>query len=147
MTTAKKAKIEMTGELPIEVAALAQKTVDQAQAAFDKASDLAHSNVQLFDAAASAYRGRFADIQMKTVEFTQNAVTAAFAHTRSLFAVKEPAEFFALQQDFMRQQAESFQRQAAELGQLSLQLAKETAKPVQEGATKAFGDFSKAFAA
>ena len=146
-TTAKKAKIEMTGELPSEVAALAQKTVDQAQAAFDKASDLAHSNVQLFDAAASAYRGRLADLQMKTVEFTQNAVTAAFAHTRSLFAVKEQAEFFALQQDFLRQQAESFQRQAAELGQLSLQLAKETAKPVQDGLTKAFGDFSKTFAA
>jgi len=143
----KKAKIEMTGELPSEVAALAQKTVDQAQAAFDKASDVAHSNVQLFDAAASAYRGRLADLQMKTVEFTQTAVTAAFAHTRSLFAVKEPAEFFALQQEFLRQQAESFQRQTAELGQLSLQLAKETAKPVQEGLTKAFGDFSKTFAA
>jgi len=143
----KKTKVEMTGELPNEVAALAQKTVDQAQAAFDKASDVAHGNVQLFDAAASAYRGRLADIQMKTVEFTQNAVSAAFAHTRSLFAVKEPAEFFALQQDFMRQQAETYQRQAAELGQLSMQLAKEMAKPVQEGMTKAFGDFSKTFAA
>lgn len=145
--TAKKAKIEMTGELPAEVTALAQKTVDQAQAAFDKASDVAHSNVQLFDAAATAYRGRLADIQMKTVEFTQNTATAAFAHARSLFAVKEPAEFFALQQDFLRQQAESFQRQAGELGQLSVQLAKETAKPVQEGLSKAFGDFSKSFAA
>jgi len=145
--TAKKAKIEMTGELPTEVTALAQKTVDQAQAAFDKATDLAHANVQLFDAAASAYRGRLADLQMKTVEFTQTAVTAAFAHARSLFAVKEPAEFFALQQDFLRQQAASFQSQAAELGQLSLQLARETAKPVQDGVSKAFGDFSKTFAA
>jgi hypothetical protein len=145
--TAKKAKIEMTGEFPSEVAALAQKTVDQAQAAFDKATDVAHGNVQLFDAAASAYRGRLADLQMKSVEFTQTAVTAAFAHARSLFAVKEPAEFFALQQDFLRQQAESFQRQTAELGQLSLQLARETAKPVQDGVTKAFGDFSKSFAA
>ncbi len=145
--TAKKAKIEMTGEFPSEVAALAQKTVDQAQAAFDKATDVAHGNVQLFDAAASACRGRLADLQMKSVEFTQTAVTAAFAHARSLFAVKEPAEFFALQQDFLRRQAESFQRQTAELGQLSLQLARETAKPVQDGVTKAFGDFSKSFAA
>ncbi|MGQ0485205.1 MAG: phasin family protein [Hyphomicrobiales bacterium] len=145
--TAKKAKVEMTGELPSEVAALAQKTVDQAEAAFDQASDLAHSNVQYFDAAAIAYRGRFADIQMKMVEFTQNAVTASFAHTRSLFAVKGPAEFFALQQDFLRQQAETFQRQATEIGQLALQLAKETAKPVQDGVAKTFSDFSRTFAA
>jgi hypothetical protein len=144
--TVKKAKFELTGELPSEVAALAQRGVDQAQAAFDKANDLAHSNVQLFDAAATACRNRIADIQMKAVEYTQNTTAAAFAHARSLFAVKEPAEFFALQQDFLRQQAESFQRQSAELGQLSVQLAKETAKPVQEGMVKAFGDFSKTFA-
>jgi len=145
--TSKKAKVEMTSEIPADVAAFAQKSVDQAQAAFEKATDLAHSNVQVFDAAASAYKTRFADIQMKAMEITQINVNAGFAFARKLFAVKEPTEFFALQQDFAREQAQTLQRQATEFNELAVTLAKETVKPVQDGLTKSFGDFSKAFAA
>ncbi len=146
-TTAKKAKIEMTGELPSEVAALAQKTVDQAQAAFDKASELAHSNVQVFDAAASAYKNRFADLQLKAMEIVQANVVAGFGFARKLFAVKEPAEFFSLQQDFAREQAQVLQRQVSELNEISVALAKETVKPVQDGLSKTFADFTKNLAA
>ena len=43
----KKLKIVQTPatEMPAEVTQFAQNSVDQAQAAFDKASDLAHSNM------------------------------------------------------------------------------------------------------
>ena len=143
----KKAKIEMTNEIPADVSAFAQKSVDQAQLAFEKANELAHSNVQVFDAAASAYKSRFADLQMKAMEITQTNVNAGFAFARKLFAVKEPAEFFTIQQDFAREQAQAVQRQVAELNELTVALAKETVKPVQEGLTKSFGDFSKSFAA
>jgi hypothetical protein len=142
----KKARIEMINEIPADVSAYAQKSVDQAQAAFEKANDLAHSNVRVFDAAASAYKFRFADIQMKAMEITQINLNAGFAFARKLFAVKEPAEFFALQQDFAREQAQAMQRQATELGELNMALAKETLKPVQEGFTKTFGDVSRSVA-
>jgi hypothetical protein len=133
--------------LAADVASFAQKSVDQAQAAFDKATDLAHSNVQLFDAAATAYKARLADIQMKAVEITQANVNSVFAFARKLLEVKEPREFFSLQQDFARSQAEAFTRQASQLNELSLLLARETAKPVQDSLMKSFTDFSKAFAA
>ena len=145
--SSKKAKVEMTNEIPAEVAAFAQKSADQAQVAFEKASEMAHSNVQVFDAAASAYKNRFADLQLKAMEMTQINVNAGFAFARKLFAVKEATEFFALQQDFAREQAKAMQRQAAELNELATLLAKETVKPVQDGLTKSFGNFSKAFAA
>ena len=145
--SSKKAKVEMTNEIPAEVAAFAQKSVDQAQVAFEKASEMAHSNVQVFDAAASAYKNRFADLHLKAMEMTQINVNAGFAFARKLFAVKEATEFFALQQDFAREQAKAMQRQAAELNELATLLAKETVKPVQDGLTKSFGNFSKAFAA
>ena len=130
-----------------ETSAFAQKSVDQAQAAFDKATEVAHGNVQLFDAAASAYKSRFADLQMKAMEIGQTNVNATFAFARQLFAVRQPAEFFSMQQDFLRAQAQAFSKQAAEIGELSVQLAKETAKPVQEGFMKSFGDLAKPFAA
>ena len=148
--SSRKAKPHMnttTSEIQNDAAAMAQKTVDQAQAAFEKAGEIAHSNVQLFDAAANAAKNRFNDIQLKAIEFTQANVNASFAFARKLFAVTEPAGFFSLQQDFARQQAEALQRQAAELNELTVALAKEAVKPVQDTMVKSFTDFSKTLAA
>lgn len=145
--SSKKAKIEMTNEIPAEVTAFAQKSVDQAQAAFEKANELAHSNVQVFDAAISAYKTRFADLQLKAMELTQTNFNSAFAFARKALAVKEPTEFFALQQDFAKEQIQSLQRQAAEINGIAATLAKETVKPVQDSFAKTFGDFTKSFAA
>jgi phasin len=143
----KKAKTEMNTEIPAEVSNLALKSVDQAQAAFEKVTEVAHSNVQMMDAAANAYKNRFTDIQLKTMEFAQLNVNAGFAFARKLFAVKQPAEVFTLQQTFMKEQAETFQRQASELNELSVALAKESMKPVQETMTKSFSGLTKAVAA
>jgi len=145
--TSKKAKIEMGTEIPADVTAFAQKSVDQAQQVFEKANELAHSNVQVFDAAASAYKSRFADLQLKAMEFTQTNVNAGFALAKKLLTVKEPTEFFSVQQDFAREQAKALQTQVSEINELSVALAKETVKPVQEGFTKTFGEFTKSFAA
>ena len=145
--SSKKAKPEMTTEVQNDVVAMAQKTVDQAQAAFEKAGEIAHGNVQLFDAAANAYKNRFNDLQLKTIEFTQANLNAGFGFARKLFTVKEPAGFFSLQQDFAREQVETLQRQATELNQLTVALAKEAVQPVRDSLTKSFTDFSKTLAA
>jgi phasin len=144
--SSKKAKPEMNTEIPAEVSAFAQKSVDQAQAAFEKVNEIAHSNVQMFDAAANAYKNRFTDIQLKAMEFAQLNVNAGFAFARKLFSSKEPTEFFSLQQSFLKEQAETLQRQATELNELSVALAKESLKPVQESVTKTFSGFTKAAA-
>ena len=151
----KKAKPEMTPETSFQVssqvtdqvaeqvASFAQKTVDQAQAAFEKVSEVAHDNVQLIDAAANAYKNRVTDIQLKTMEFTQLNINAGFAFARKFFAVREPGEVMSLQQSFLKEQAETLQRQAAELGELSVALAKESMKPVHESMTKSFATLSR----
>ena len=149
--SSKKAKPEMNTEtqaqMANQVADFAQKSVDQAQAAFEKVSEVAHGNVQLLDAAANAYKNRLTDIQLKSMEFAQANMNAAFAFARKFVAVRDPAEVFSLNQSFFKDQADAMQRQAAELNELSVALAKETLKPVQEGMTKSFGSLSKAMAA
>ncbi|MGE3873380.1 MAG: phasin family protein [Parvibaculaceae bacterium] len=133
-------------EILPEVTDFAQKSVDQAQAAFDKASDLAHSNMQYFDAAAGAFKARAADIQLKAMEIAQINMNSAFTFVRKAFAVKDPTEFAALHQEFTRDQFAVFSRQAGELNELAVLLAQETVKPVQDGVLKSFGDLSKAVA-
>ena len=130
-----------------QVASFAQKTVDQAQAAFEKVTEVAHDNVQIFDAATNAYKNRVTDIQLKTMEFAQLNLNAGFAFARKLVAVRDPSEAMNLQQSFFKEQAEALQRQASELNELSVALAKESMKPVQESVTKSFASFSKAAAA
>ncbi|NJM29192.1 MAG: hypothetical protein HC855_02845 [Rhizobiales bacterium] len=138
---------QVGGEEALENAAnIARRSVDQAQAAFEKASEVAHENVQVLDAAAVAYKTRFADLQMKAMENTQANMGAAFEFTRKLFAVKEPAAAFQLQQDFARDQFALFQKQFTEINNLSLALAKDTMKPVQENFAKGFAGFSKPLA-
>jgi hypothetical protein len=139
--------LEMPKEMPKEVADFAQKSVDQAQAAFEKASEFAHGNVQAFDAAAGAFKTRTLDLQMKTMEIAQANVNAAFTFFRKALSVKDPAAFFALSQEFARDQLTDFSKHASELNELSLLLAKETSQPVQEGVMRTFGDFAKTLAA
>jgi hypothetical protein len=149
----KKSKVEghMAGEEVLEnamenTATIAQRSVDQAQAAFEKASEVAHENVQVLDAAAVAYKTRLADLQMKAMENTQANMGAAFAFARKLFAVKEPSAFFQLQQDFAREQFAVYQKQFNEIGALSLALAKDTLKPVQDSIAKSLAGLSKPLA-
>ncbi len=138
--------VRNTPEVPADVTEFAQKSVDQAQAAFDKASDLAHSNMQYVDAVAGAFKARTADIQLKAMEIAQINMNSAFTHMRKVFAVTDPAELVTLNQDFARDQFAAYTRQANELGELSVRLAQETVKPVQESVLKAFNDLGKPFA-
>ena len=153
--SSKKAKPEMNTQTQAQtaekvadqVASFAQKTVDQAQAAFEKVSEVAHGNVQMLDEAANAYKNRVTDIQLKSMEFAQLNINAGFAFARKFFAVRDPGEVMNLQQAYFKEQAETLQRQAAELGELSVALAKESLKPVQETVTKSFTSLSKSAAA
>ena len=52
-------------EMPKEVAEIAQKSVDQAQAAAERVGEFAHDNLQVFDAATTALKARTADFQLK----------------------------------------------------------------------------------
>ena len=145
--SSKKAKTEMNTETQAQVAeqvaSFAQKTVDQAQAAFEKVSEVAHGNVQMFDAAANAYKNRVTDIQLKAMEFAQLNMNAGFAFARKFFALRDPSEAMGLHQAYLKEQAEALQRQAAELSELSVALAKESLKPVQEQVSKSFASLSK----
>ena len=152
----KKAKPEMTNEtvtkateqVAEQVASFAQKTLDQAQGAFEKVSEVAHGNVQLMDAAANAYKNRVTDIQLKSMEFVQLNINSGFAFARKFFAVRDPSEVMNLHQNFLKEQAETLQRQA-ELAAPSLGLpvaAYGTGAGATVGVLRAFSGETWAFA-
>ena len=157
----KKSKIEATVEtpteaieMPTEAVEFAQKSIEQVKVVFEKATDaaekateVAQDNVQVLEAVALAYKSGVVDFQKKAMEFTQKNMEQAFAFSRKLFSTKEFGDVLSLQQNFVKDQAEAFKTQAAELNEIALRLSSETAKPMQNSLTKSFKDFSKSFAA
>ena len=134
-------------EMPAEVNEFAQKSVDQAQTVFAKATDVAQDNVQVFEAVASAYKSGVVDFQKKAMEFTQKNMEQAFSFSRKLFSTKEFSEAVSLQQNFVREQAEAFKTQATELNEIAARLTTETAQPLKSSFEKSVKDFSRSFAA
>jgi phasin len=143
----KKLKADATTEMPAEALEFAQKSVDQAQVAFDKVTVVAQDNAQVFEAVASAYKSGVVDFQKKAMEFTQKNMEQAFAFSRKLFSAKEFGEVVSLQQTFVKDQAEAFKTQAGELNEIAVRLSNETALPLKSSFEKSVKDFSKSFAA
>ena len=88
-----------------------------------------------------------ADLQAKTLAAAKSNVEAGFAFAQAAFGLKDVSAFFALQQDFVKAQSAAFQVQAKELNELTLTVAKDAVKPVQESFAKSFEQFNKTIAA
>ena len=143
----KKSKLDAVPEVPAEALEFAQKSVDQAQVAFEKATGVAHDNVQVFETVANAYKSGIVDFQKKAMEFTQKNMEQAFAFSRKLFSTREFGEVVSLQQSFVKDQAEAFKAQAGELNEIAVRLTNETAQPLKSSFEKSVKDFGKSFAA
>jgi phasin len=150
----KKSKFDANIEIPTEALEVqkealefAQKSVDQAQVAFEKATDVAQDNAQVFEAVTSAYKSGVVDFQKKAMEFTQKNMEQAFAFSRKLFSAREFGEVVSLQQSFVKDQAEAFKAQAGELNEIAVRLTTETAQPLKSSFEKSVKDFGKSFAA
>jgi phasin len=133
--------------MPKEALEFAQKSVDQAQVAYEKAAVVAQDNAQVFEAVASAYKTGVVDFQKKAMEFTQKNMEQAFDFSRKLFSTREFGEVVTLQQSFVKDQAETFKAQANELNEIAVRLTTEAAQPLKSSFEKSVKDFSKSFAA
>ncbi len=128
----------MQMNVPESVKQMAGKSVDQAQAAVDQAGEVAHKNVQMLDASASAFKNNAADFQLKVMEIAQGNLNTAFGYARKLLETSEPKQMFDLQQGFVRDQFETMSRQLGELNEIAVKMARETTKPVQENLMQSF---------
>ncbi len=145
--SAKKSKTYTAAEVQTEAQDFVQKSVDQAQVAYEKASAASHDGAQVLESLASAYKVGAVDFQNKAMEFTKANMEQAFDFSRKLFATREFGDIISLQQSFLKNQSEAFKTQATELGEIALRVSTETAKPLQESFSKSLNGFTKSFAA
>jgi hypothetical protein len=130
-----------------KVAAFAGQSLDKAQETVNKATEVAHGNVQIFDASAGAMRSGLVELQLKAIEIAQANTDAAFSLLRDLFAVRDPQALVKTNVDFVSRQSAEVTRQVREINELTAKYARETCKPAQDGMARSFAELTKNFAA
>lgn len=155
MTTAtKKTATTETAEMTANVEKAAEKVVafagqslDKAQETANKATEVAHDNVQIFDATAGAMRSGLVELQLKAIEIAQANTDSAFGFMRDLLALRDPQSMMKANMEFASRQAAEVARQVREINEVAAKCASETAKPAQEGLSRSFAELNKNFSA
>lgn len=104
-------------EIPAEMRALAEQSVEQARLAFDKFISAAHDAVNTFEGGAKTARAGAKDVGEKAMAYAEENVNNAFAFAQKLVRAKDISDLMRLQADFVRTQMQNLSEQAKELGE------------------------------
>jgi phasin len=116
-------------EIPPEMRAIAEKSVEQAKQAFEGYLAAAHHTVSTLEGKAESARKGAKDVGAKAMDFAQQNIMSSFEFAQKLVRAKDLQELMALQASYMRSQMQVLAEQAKELGEGATKVAAETAKP------------------
>jgi phasin len=104
-------------EIPPEMRAFAEKSVEQAKQAFDGFISAAHNAVTAFEGHAESARKGAKHVTEKAMNFAEQNVAASFDFAQKLLRAKDVQEVLKLQAEFVRTQMQVLAEQAKELGE------------------------------
>jgi phasin len=116
-------------EVPPEMRAFAEKSVEQARQAFDGFISAAHQAMSAFEGQAETARKGARDVTEKAMTFAERNIASAFAFAQDLVQARDLQEVMRLQADYIRQQMQALHEQAQELGESTTKAAKDAATP------------------
>ena len=116
-------------EIPPEMRAVAEKSVEQAKQAFEGYLAAAHRTVSTLEGQAENARKGAKNVGARAMDFAQKNITSSFEFAQKLVRAKDLQELMALQASYMRTQMQVLAEQAKELGEGATKAAAEVAKP------------------
>ena len=116
-------------EIPPEMRAFAEKSVEQARQAFDGFMSAAHHALSTFEGQAETARKGAAGVAEKAMIFAQQNITSSFELAEQLVNANDIQEVMKLQADYIKRQLQVFSEQARELGESAGSAARDTATP------------------
>jgi len=118
-------------EIPPEMRALAEKSVEQARQAFDSFISAAHRAVSAFEGQAETARRGAKDVTENAMTFAQHNIASSFELAEQLVRARDVEEVLKLQADYIKRQMQLFSEQARELGERTSATAKDATTPNQ----------------
>jgi len=116
-------------EIPPEMRAFAEKSVEQARQAFDGFMSAAHHALSTFEGQAETARKGAAGVAEKAMTVAQQNITSSFELAEQLVKANDIQEVMKLQADYIKRQLQVFSKQARELGESAGSAARDTATP------------------
>ncbi|MET0669528.1 MAG: phasin family protein [Xanthobacteraceae bacterium] len=104
-------------QVPSEMRAFAEQSVEQAKKAFDSVMTAAQSAASAIEGQTVAAQAGAKDVQRKAVAFAERNVDASFDFARKLVAAKDSEEVMKLHADYVKAHMQALSDQARELGQ------------------------------
>jgi phasin len=144
-TTAKTATVAPEFEIPADMRAFAEKSVDQAKVIYGQFKDAAQEAVDMLDESNTAFKSATTDFHATAIDFAQANANAGFDFARKLVGAKDVKEVFELQTEFAREQAKAYTDQAKQLGEMSTKVTEQAFKPLKDGMTKSVEQFKTTF--
>jgi phasin len=111
-------------EIPSELRAFTEKSVEQAKQAFDGFISAAHRTVSTLEGQAVSARQDAQNMGEKAVSFAEQNIASSFEFAQNVVRAKNVEDMLKLQTDYIRSQIQTLTDQAKELGQ-------QAAKPVK----------------
>lgn len=104
-------------EIPAEMRAMAEKSVEQARQAFDSFASAAKQAVTTAESHAKDAQTGAKEAGALAMQFAERNVASSFDYAQKLVHAKDPQEVLALQAEYTKQQLAALTDQAKELGQ------------------------------
>ncbi len=118
-------------EIPTDMRAFAEKSVEQARQAFDGFITAASRAVSAFEGQSETARLGAKEVTEKAMDFAQKNIANSFEFVQKLVHAKDFQEVLKLQTDYVKTQMQVFAEQAKELGERTAQAAKDATTPRQ----------------
>jgi phasin len=112
-------------EIPAEMRALAEKSVEQARQAFGSFMSAAHNAASSADKQAASVRAGAQEVSGLAVQFAERNIAASFEFAQRLVRAKNSEEVLALQADYLKSQMAALNDQAKALGSEAAKMARQ----------------------
>jgi phasin len=123
-------------EIPKEMRAVAERSVEQAKLAFDNYIHAAQEAVSTFEQWVKASQVGAQGITKKAMSFAECNVLSAFEFAQKIVQAKDIQEFIRMQTEFVQSQIQVLSEQVKELGETATKVAMDRLKDLGESATK-----------
>jgi phasin len=116
-------------EIPADMRAMAEKSVDQARVAFNTFMTAAQEAMATFEGQAKAAQAGAKDMSEKALGYAERNVANTFAFADRVLRAKDAQEFIRLQTEFVQAQMKELAEQAKELGESAAKMAMKSVPP------------------
>jgi len=116
-------------DVPPDMRAFAEKSIEQARQTFDRFISAAHHAVSAFEGQTQSARKGAKDVTEKAMTFAEQNMASLFELALQLARARDIEDVLKLQADYARRQLQVLTEQAKELGESTSKAAKHAATP------------------